>query len=66
MSIELLILKQVEISSGCSKKLKFPVPESCDTTSQLFGVIAEYHLITWVVILFFFLMLFSLALMFKK
>lgn len=66
MSIELLLLQKIEVASGCAKKLVFPVPESCDSTSQLFGFIAQYHLISWAVILFFFLMLVMLALNLKK
>ena len=66
MSIELLLLKRVELATGCSGKLVFPVPESCDASSRLFGFIAQYHLISWAVILFFFLMLLMLALNLKK
>jgi disulfide bond formation protein DsbB len=66
MSIELLLLKHIEIATGCAKKLVFPVPESCSASAQLFGTIAQYHLITWMVILFFFVMLISMCFMFKK
>lgn len=66
MSIELTLLQYVERMSGCAKKLAFPVPKSCDSVSQLFGVVAEYHLITWCVILFFFLMLANLIAAVKK
>ncbi|HBL39282.1 TPA: hypothetical protein DDZ10_01275 [Candidatus Uhrbacteria bacterium] len=66
MSIEFLLLKKIEIATGCAKKLVFPVPESCDASSRLFGFIAQYHLISWAVILFFFLMLLMLALNLKK
>ena len=66
MSIELLLLRKIEMATECSKKLVFPVPESCDATTQLFGFIAQYHLISWVVILFFFLMLVMLTLNLKK
>jgi len=66
VSIELLLLKKIEVSMGCAKKLVFPVPESCDSASQLFGVIAQYHLISWCVILFFFLMLLLAVGMVKK
>lgn len=62
----MLLLKKIELATECSRKLVFPVPESCDSTTQLFGFIAQYHLISWIVILFFFLMLVMLALNLKK
>lgn len=66
MSIELLLLQKVERATECSSTLRFSVPESCDGFNQMFGFIAQYHLVTWMVIAFFFIMLISAMMMFKK
>lgn len=63
MSIEMLILARVEASSHCVSSFTFPAPSSCDAWVQMWSQVAQFHLFTWAIIGFFFMMLFSVSTM---
>ncbi len=61
MSIEMTLLASAERVSGCSSQLIFPVPVHCKGSVQMMGLVAEHHMLTWLVILVFFGMLWGAA-----
>lgn len=63
MSIEMALLARAEIASGCARTFTYPPPDTCGNTVQMLEFVAETHLISWIVIGAFFLLLFFVSTM---